>query len=131
MSDLLGVPMENFESLEFLRYGPGQHYKEHQDTEDVLESRQVGSGMRVLTVFLYLSDVEDGGATLFPRARLKVHPKKGKIVVWANVQSNFWKSTGMAQHAAEPVNRGLKVAANFWVHPLDFRTAEHFAPETC
>ena len=46
--------------------------------------------MRVLTVFFYLSDVEEGGETAFPNAisedggeGLLVKPAKGKMVVWA------------------------------------------------
>lgn len=133
VSDLLGVPRHNFESLEFLRYGPGQHYKPHPDSaeDDWLEPKQVGAGLRVMTVFFYLSDVVEGGETRFPKANLKLRPEKGKIAVWANAQQDFYRTAQKAIHQSMPVRRGLKIAANFWVHPFDYRASEQFAPETC
>lgn len=39
-------------------------------------------GVRILTVFLYLNDVEEGGGTDFPKLGITVEPKKGKAVIW-------------------------------------------------
>lgn len=133
ISALLGVPSSNFEPLEFLSYGPGQHYVEHHDTDPDfhLSSFGVGSGLRILTVFLYLSDVERGGHTFFTRSNLRIQPQKGKLVVWANVEPNMKEVSHFAFHASEAVKVGHKFAANFWVHPCDFRSPEMHAPWWC
>eukprot|EP00933_Yihiella_yeosuensis_P074624 TRINITY_DN8359_c0_g4_i1.p1 TRINITY_DN8359_c0_g4~~TRINITY_DN8359_c0_g4_i1.p1 ORF type:complete len:342 (-),score=49.89 TRINITY_DN8359_c0_g4_i1:280-1305(-) len=133
VSSLLGLPSQNFESMEFLKYGPGQHYVPHPDagTIDAEPPSMRGAGLRVMTVFFYLSNVEKGGETAFPKANLKVLPEKGKIVIWANVLENIWKPRGSAEHAALPVKKGLKIAANFWVHPFDLRAPESYAEGLC
>jgi hypothetical protein len=43
------------------------------------------AGPRVLTFFLYLSDVEEGGETAFPLLGIAVKPKKGKALLWPSV----------------------------------------------
>lgn len=42
-------------------------------------------GPRILTVFMYLNDVEEGGGTHFGRLGITVQPKKGKVVIWPSV----------------------------------------------
>ena len=42
-------------------------------------------GPRILTFFLYLSDVEEGGETHFPLLGISVKPKKGKALLWPSV----------------------------------------------
>merc|ERR1711871_244056 len=107
-SELLGLPPQNFESLEFLAYGPGQHYTVHPDAmQNFLYEPRIGpSGHRVLTIFMCLSDVEKGGETDFPNAGISVRPQKGKVVVWANVEQDITKISRFANHAAKPVVAG-------------------------
>ncbi|CAK8995970.1 unnamed protein product [Durusdinium trenchii] len=126
LSDLLGIPPQNFESMEFLLYEKGQHYEPHMDDERWWEMPALSAGLRVLTVFFYLSKVHKGGETSFPNANLVVEPLAGKAVVWANVQSNIWKMDEYSLHQAVPVVAGRKIAANFWVHPFEYRAAERF-----
>ena len=49
---------------------------------------QLICGPRILTFFLYLSDVEEGGETAFPSLGIKVKPKKGKAVLWPSVMDH-------------------------------------------
>jgi prolyl 4-hydroxylase len=37
------------------------------------------AGHRIYTMFLYFSDVEEGGETDFPDLGISVRPKKGKV----------------------------------------------------
>merc|ERR1712203_1219869 len=101
-SALLGLPMGNFESMEFLRYKKGQHYLQHTDPDTVpfLESdpEVFRSGPRVMTVFFYFTDVTEGGETAFPKVGLKVKPAKGSVVVWANVEADWWTTTEYSTH---------------------------------
>lgn len=131
VSTLLDVPPENFESMEFLLYDRGQHYAAHMDDEDDLRDAPpvtLSAGLRVLTVFFYLSEVV-GGETRFPNRDLEVKPKAGTAVVWANVQSDIWRVDQDALHQAMPVRKGRKLAANFWVHPFEYRAAEKYCKQ--
>ena len=81
-------------------------------------------------MFLYLSDVEEGGGTKFPYIRgedgepLVVQPKKGSAVWWPHgMQHNLWQQDDRTHHEAMPVIKGLKRAANYWIHGRDFKLA--------
>lgn len=39
----------------------------------------------MLTLFLYLNDVEEGGGTHFPLLDITVQPKKGSALLWPSV----------------------------------------------
>lgn len=81
------------------------------------------SGHRILTFFLYLSDVEEGGETKFNKLGLKVKPKRGRALIWPSVKndnpSNWDPRT---YHEAMPVIKGKKYAANHWIHLNDYET---------
>ncbi|XP_024526616.1 prolyl 4-hydroxylase 1 isoform X3 [Selaginella moellendorffii] len=59
------IPVENGELLQVLRYEPNQYYKPHHDYFSDQFNLKRG-GQRVATVLMYLSDVEEGGETIFP-----------------------------------------------------------------
>ena len=44
-------------------------------------------GPRVLTFFLYLSDVDEGGGTSFADLGIVVSPKKGRALLWPSVMN--------------------------------------------
>ena len=50
--------------------------------------KDLACGPRILTFFLYLSDVEEGGETAFPVLGISVKPKKGKALLWPSVQNH-------------------------------------------
>lgn len=49
--------VENHEHLQLLRYEPGQHYEQHHDYIEY--QQELPCGVRMLTLFLYLNDVEE------------------------------------------------------------------------
>jgi prolyl 4-hydroxylase len=78
-------------------------------------------GPRILTFFLYLSDVEEGGETVFPTLDIKVKPKRGRALIWPSVlNDNPEEQDPRTTHAAAPVIKGKKYAANAWIHLYDF-----------
>jgi len=119
MENVTTVPVGNYESLQILKYTEGQHYNQHHDFIGHQVGRQCGP--RVLTFFLYLSDVEAGGATSFPKLGIDVMPKKGKALLWPSVlDSNLEKIDSRTHHAALKVEKGTKFAANAWMHLYDY-----------
>jgi prolyl 4-hydroxylase len=115
------VPIRNYESFQVLHYENSQYYRTHHDTG--MDEMNLACGPRILTFFLYLSDVEEGGETAFPRLNIAVKPKRGSALLWANVMSNNPALVDMrTSHEARPVIKGVKLAANSWIHQYDFVT---------
>uniref|UniRef100_A0A7S2WFP1 Fe2OG dioxygenase domain-containing protein n=1 Tax=Rhizochromulina marina TaxID=1034831 RepID=A0A7S2WFP1_9STRA len=113
------VPYENFEQFQVLRYREGQYYKVHHDFGP--HQVNLACGPRILTFFLYLSDVEEGGETHFPKLGIKVKPKLGRALLWPSVKdSDVNKQESLTFHEALPVIKGEKLAANAWIHLYNF-----------
>jgi prolyl 4-hydroxylase len=113
------IPRTNYENFQILEYEHDQFYRMHHDSN--LKNREKPAGPRILTFFLYLSDVEEGGETYFNKLDLAVKPKKGRALVWPSVQNeqpDYWDDR--MHHEAKPVIRGKKYAANHWIHLNDF-----------
>ena len=122
IQEITHVPTVNFESFQVLRYEIGQKYNTHHDASP--QQAAQASGVRILTFFLYLSDVDEGGETAFPNLGIDVKPKKGSALLWPSVMSDDPnKIDGRTMHAAKPVIRGTKFAANTWIHSHDFTTS--------
>ncbi|KAL3621738.1 hypothetical protein CASFOL_034398 [Castilleja foliolosa] len=68
IADFTFIPVENGEGLQILHYEVGQKYEPHYDYFQDDFNTQNG-GQRIATVLMYLSDVEEGGETVFPAAK--------------------------------------------------------------
>jgi len=120
--DVTKIPSENYESFQLLRYEVGQFYRGHHDLSTINGKGAGSGGWRILTFFTYLSDVEEGGETGFPRLGLAVKPKKGRAILWPSVYDNMVDRPDMSTfHEAKPVKSGLKFAANHWIHSHNFQ----------
>jgi len=103
--------VDNHEDLQLLRYEPGQFYNQH---HDYIEYQQdLPCGVRMLTLFLYLNDVEEGGGTAFPLVNNKkgivVQPKRGNALLWPSVlDEDPEEKDGRTDHEALPVLKGIK-----------------------
>ena len=75
-------------------------------------------GVRILTLYLYLNDVENGGGTNFDELDITVMPKRGRALLWPSVlDSNPNQKDDRTTHQALPVGKdSLKYGAN--VSPL-------------
>jgi len=114
------VPDANHEFPQFLRYDVSQYYKTHNDY--IPAHRDMPCGPRMYTLFLYLTDVVEGGHTAFPRLGLKVEPKRGRAVLWPSVRNEQpMEIDERTEHVAEPVKRGMKYSINLWLHMFDFK----------
>ncbi len=131
MEAVTRVPTNNSEFIQLLRYEACAHprakecqfYRRHHDTIPELGKMQCGP--RVYTMFLYLSDVEEGGGTKFDLG-FTITPKKGRAVLWpATKNDEPFVSDDRTYHEALPVTKGTKYAANFWLHQYDYVTPHH------
>jgi len=138
------IPKTHQEHTQVLRYEHSEKYDAHLDyfdpklyQEDPATQEMIDHGKRnrLATVFWYLSDVEEGGHTIFPRFNgapqpwvfddctkgLKVKPEKGKVIIFYNMLPNG-KGDPLSLHGACPVEKGIKWAANKWIwnHPMMF-----------
>ena len=120
IANLTNIPEVNAEYLQLLRYDVGQFYVPHHDY--IFHQEHVEQGPRLITVYLYLSDVQEGGGTRFPQLNLTVIPKRGQALVWPSVlNDNPNLYDPRTQHEALPVEKGLKYGANAWIHQRDFK----------
>jgi prolyl 4-hydroxylase len=77
IATITSIAETNFESLQILKYEEGQFYKTHNDYAG--DQKNHPPGVRILTFYVYLSNVDKGGGTHFPELTLTVAPKKGRL----------------------------------------------------
>jgi len=120
MTHLTTAPKGNFEFLQILRYRETERYGMHHDY--LPDQLFKPCGPRVLTVSLYLNDVEEGGETHFRDLGVSVSPKLGRALVWPSVLVSDPTAPDMRTvHEALAVKRGVKYVVNAWVHLFDFK----------
>ena len=119
IADVVRLPPEHSEMVRVLAYREGEKFDAHQDgfgtfmPEDILLMAE--GGQRLFTALCYLNDVEEGGATLFPKLKLAVLPRRGRLLVFANTAAGSDQVYDHADHAGALVSKGEKwVASTFW-----------------
>lgn len=66
--------------------------------------------------------MEEGGETAFPQLGIAVRPKRGRAVLWpSTLDHNLEEVDSRTVHEARPVRKGLKLAANSWIHLYDYQ----------
>ncbi|XP_018518769.1 prolyl 4-hydroxylase subunit alpha-1 isoform X1 [Lates calcarifer] len=118
IEDITGLDVTTAEDLQVANYGVGGQYEPHfdfgrKDEPDAFE--ELGTGNRIATWLLYMSDVQAGGATVFTDVRAAVWPKKGTAVFWYNLYPSG-EGDYRTRHAACPVLVGNKWVSNKWIH---------------
>ena len=73
---------------------------------------QKGS-QRSYTFMIYLTDVEEGGATFFPELNKRFNPEKGKAVIWNNLDVHGIRNKNTT-HTGECVVKGQKYIITKW-----------------
>jgi prolyl 4-hydroxylase len=121
IGNVTGIPSYHSEDFQILKYEVGEFYRAHHDYIPHQKTRQCGP--RILTFFLYLSDVEGGGGTRFTSLDppLTVQPRKGRALLWSSVMNQDPSNSDQrTRHEALPVEKGTKFAANAWIHLYDY-----------
>ncbi|XP_054550410.1 prolyl 4-hydroxylase subunit alpha-2-like isoform X7 [Talpa occidentalis] len=107
---ITGLSDKTAELLQVADYGIGGFFRPHLDyfLGPGIKSLDIdGIGDRVATFLSYMSDVEAGGATVFPKLGAVFSPKKGTALFWYNLLRSG-KGNPLTIHAACPVLAGCK-----------------------
>lgn len=124
IADVVDLPFENAETMQVIRYQSQQQYKAHFDAYD--KDSKTGDrctqrgGQRLVTALLYLSDVEQGGETEFPKLKFAVKPKTGFMLMFENCYKDSDIRHPLSLHAGKPVIAGEKWACNLWFRENEF-----------
>ncbi|MES2790110.1 MAG: 2OG-Fe(II) oxygenase [Planctomycetota bacterium] len=118
LAEVTNWPVENGEGMQIINYGVGAEYRPH---FDYFPPNSPGSkkilmqgGQRIATLIVYLNDVEDGGATIFPEIGLSILPRKGQAVYFSYFNS-LGQVNPMTLHGGTPVIKGEKWIATRWM----------------
>ncbi|KAK9064984.1 hypothetical protein SSX86_016367 [Deinandra increscens subsp. villosa] len=138
IADFTFLPVENGEGLQVLHYEVGQKYEPHYDYFlDQFNTKN--GGQRMATVLMYLSDVDEGGETVFPSAKgnisavpwwnelsecgkdgLSVKPKMGDaLLFWSMKPDASLDSSSL--HGGCPVISGNKWSSTKWIHVDEYK----------
>ncbi|KAG2694111.1 hypothetical protein I3843_08G121300 [Carya illinoinensis] len=138
IADFTFLPAEHGEGLQVLHYEVGQKYEPHFDYfQDQLNTKN--GGQRMATVLMYLSDVEEGGETVFPAAKgnfssvpwwdelsdcgkkgLSVKPKMGDALLFWSMKPDATLDPS-SLHGGCPVIKGNKWSATKWLRVNEYK----------
>ena len=117
LATFTGIPRENGEHIQILRYERGGEYQPHYDT---FNPETAGGafhlqrgGQRIASMIMYLNTPLQGGETIFPLAELYVTPEKGKAVLFYNCLPSG-QVDPLSFHGGAPVLAGEKWIATRW-----------------
>ncbi|XWS33912.1 hypothetical protein CRYUN_Cryun22dG0123600 [Craigia yunnanensis] len=137
IADFTFIPVEHGEGLQILHYEVGQKYEPHYDYF-LDEFNTKNGGQRIATVLMYLSDVEEGGETVFPAAKgnisavpwwnelsecgkggLSVKPKMGDALLFWSMKADASLDPS-SLHGGCPVIRGNKWSSTKWMRVNEY-----------
>ncbi|KAJ0086892.1 hypothetical protein Patl1_09481 [Pistacia atlantica] len=129
---------EHGEGLQVLHYEVGQKYDAHYDYF-LDEFNTKNGGQRIATLLMYLSDVEEGGETVFPAAKanfssvpwwnelsecgkqgLSIKPKMGDALLFWSMRPDATLDPS-SLHGGCPVITGNKWSSTKWMHLNEYK----------
>ncbi|KAM3285688.1 putative prolyl 4-hydroxylase 10 [Capsicum chacoense] len=138
LADFTFIPVEHGEGLQVLHYEVGQKYEPHYDYF-LDEFNTKNGGQRIATVLMYLSDVEEGGETVFPAAKgnysavpwwnelsecgkggLSVKPKMGDALLFWSMKPDASLDPS-SLHGGCPVIKGNKWSSTKWMRVHEYK----------
>ncbi|XP_032305383.1 prolyl 4-hydroxylase subunit alpha-2-like isoform X1 [Drosophila ananassae] len=114
VGDATGLEMTTSEMFQVINYGIGGLFEAHMDPVLSNAARFNGTDDRFATTIFWLSDVEQGGATIFTKLNLTVFPQSGSALFWYNLD-NWGNEDKRTEHAGCPVIVGSKWIMTKWV----------------
>ncbi|PKA60411.1 prolyl 4-hydroxylase [Apostasia shenzhenica] len=135
IADFTFIPVEHGEGLQILHYEVGQKYEPHYDYF-LDEFNTKNGGQRIATILMYLSNVEEGGETIFPSAKvnrssynelsecgkqgLSVKPKMGDALLFWSIKPDAALDPS-SLHGGCPVIRGNKWSSTKWIRVNEYK----------
>ncbi|WVZ22187.1 hypothetical protein V8G54_000731 [Vigna mungo] len=139
IADFTFIPVEHGEGLQVLHYEVGQKYEPHLDYfMDNVNTKN--GGQRIATMLMYLSDVEEGGETVFPNAKgnvssvpwwnelsecakkgLSIKPKLGNALLFWSMKPDATLDP-LSLHGGCPVIKGNKWSCTKWMRLKPYET---------
>lgn len=117
IATLLGIQPEYGETMQGQRYAVGQQFRPHYDwfheNEAYWPAMRACGGQRTWTAMIYLNEVEEGGATWFPNAGIRVAPKRGTLLTWNNMAADG-SPNSLTLHEGTAVVAGTKYVVTKW-----------------
>ena len=118
--ELTGLPTENQELLQVVKYSPNGKFEKHFDALDTTSSEHCddfnhGSRDRKYTLLLYLNDDYEGGETEFPNIGVKIKPEQGKAILCLNT-TQTQDIIQESQHMGCEVKNRNKWICTKWTH---------------
>lgn len=114
---IIPLPLDHQEDLQLVCYHPHEYYHLHYDTPykpSAIPYFNRFFGPRVATCLIYLNDDYTGGETEFPLVNRIIQPKKGKAIVFYNIDVDL-VLIPESIHAGRAVLHGTKWIANKWI----------------
>ncbi|KAG5060942.1 hypothetical protein AAZX31_01G150200 [Glycine max] len=137
ISDFTFIPVEHGEGLQVLHYEVGQKYEPHYDYF-LDDFNTKNGGQRIATVLMYLTDVEEGGETVFPAAKgnfssvpwwnelsecgkkgLSIKPKRGDALLFWSMKPDASLDPS-SLHGGCPVIKGNKWSSTKWMRVSEY-----------
>mmetsp|Transcript_124778 Transcript_124778/g.233379 ORF Transcript_124778/g.233379 Transcript_124778/m.233379 type:complete len:345 (+) Transcript_124778:39-1073(+) len=126
-SELLNMNASQLEPLKVTRYEAGQEFQAHLDCqpegfENGTEYCQTPYCNRVVTLFVYLRDCDEGGATRFQEIGMNIQPTRGMGVIHfpARTPIGGGKRDERTLHSGEPAIDKKYICQQWaWSGPLD------------
>lgn len=123
---VVGLPLVHAEALQVIHYERGQEYRPHFDAYDLSTEKGrrycARGGQRLVTTLAYLSDVDRGGETGFPRLDLRIEPRRGRLLLFHNCHPGGDVRDPRTYHQGRAPLRGEKWAFNLWFHARSYQT---------
>lgn len=138
IADFTFIPVEHGEGLQVLHYEVGQKYEPHYDYF-LDDFNTKNGGQRIATVLMYLTDVEEGGETVFPAAKgnfssvpwwnelsecgkkgLSIKPKRGDALLFWSMKPDATLDPS-SLHGGCPVIKGNKWSSTKWMRVDEYK----------
>ncbi|XP_074645496.1 uncharacterized protein LOC141901865 [Tubulanus polymorphus] len=119
-----GLRPANGGKFQITSYSKGIGYKNHTDCN--LNSDEKRD--RYATVLVYLDDVAEGGETKFPKLGIWVRPKKGRMLMWTNMNADG-RCEEESEHFSASVTNGKKYILQRWYYYKSFYSLGRRPPD--
>jgi prolyl 4-hydroxylase len=127
MNQMLGIPLEQMEEPQIVRYKTGEEFSWHYD--EVPAAQVANGGQRLATLLIYLNTVQGGGGTIFRDLKdrdgnpLTMRPVQGSALLFFPAYANG-KPDDRTLHKGEVVTSdNEKWIIQMWTHERSYQAA--------